>query len=67
MRLFENEKKASKKRYKKGAKLLKKKESATITARKNISLKSIDCPKLTMRRPTILKRNKNERFKENLN
>jgi hypothetical protein len=67
MRRFENEKKAFKKRYKKGAKFLKRKESTIIAVRKDISLKSIDYLRLTMRRSIILKKNEDEELKKSLN
>jgi hypothetical protein len=63
----ENEKKIFKKRYKKGAHLQKKKENAIIAVKKDISPKNTDRLKLIMRRPTIPKKNENERFKKSLN
>jgi hypothetical protein len=67
MRRSENEKRAFKGRHRKGAKFLKKKKSAIITARKDISLKSVNRLKLIMRKPIILKKKENERFRKNLN
>jgi hypothetical protein len=45
----------------------KRKESATIAVKKNISLRSADYLKLITRKPTIPKKNENERFKKSLN
>jgi hypothetical protein len=67
MRPSENEKEIFKKKRKKRAQLLKKKENAIITAKKNISPKNIDRLKLIIRKSIILKRNENERLKKSLN
>jgi hypothetical protein len=66
MRRSENEKETFKKKYRKRAKLQKKKENAIIAVKRDISLKSTGRLKLIMRRPTILKRNKDERLRRNL-
>jgi hypothetical protein len=66
MRLFENERGASKRRRKNRAHLQKRKESATIAARRDISPGNIDYPRPTMRRPTILKRNGGEGLRKSL-
>jgi hypothetical protein len=67
MRHSENGRETFKKRYKEKAQFQKRKKSATITAKKNISPKSIDCLKSIMRRSIILKKNENEGFKKSLN
>jgi hypothetical protein len=64
MRHFENEKEAFKKRRRNRVYLQKRKESAIIAVKKNISLESINRLKLIMRRPIIPKRNENEEFRK---
>jgi hypothetical protein len=44
----------------------KRKESAIIAVKKDISPESIDCLRLIIRRPTIPKRNEDEEFKKSL-
>jgi hypothetical protein len=66
MRRSENEKGIFKKRYKKESQLLKRKENAIITVKKNISPKNIDYLKLIIQKPTISKRNENEKLKKSL-
>jgi hypothetical protein len=67
MRHFESGKKAFKKRRKKRAQFQKRKKNAIITVKRDTSLESADRLKLIMRRPTILKRNENEKLKKSLN
>jgi hypothetical protein len=67
MRHFENEKGTFKRRRRNRAHFLKKKESVIIAVKRDISLKSTDRLKLIMRRPTIPKRNEDERFRKSLN
>jgi hypothetical protein len=67
MRHSENKKKVFKKRRKEGAQLQKRKKSAIIAARKDISPRSVNRPKLIMRKPTIPKKNENEKLKKSPN
>jgi hypothetical protein len=67
MRYFENERGTSKRRRKNRAYLQKKKESATIAAKKDISPESADYLKLITRKSIILRRNEDERLKKSLN
>jgi hypothetical protein len=66
MRRFESGKEIFKKKRKKGAQFQKKKKSAIITARKNILSENINRLKLIMRKPIILKKNENKRFRKSL-
>jgi hypothetical protein len=66
MRRSENEKRVFKERHRKGAKFQKRKENTTIAAKKDISPGNTGRLKLTMRKPTISKRNENEELKKSL-
>jgi hypothetical protein len=61
------EKRLLKKNVKKRSNSKKKKKSIIIAVKKDISLKSIDYLKLITRKPTILRKNENEKFKKSLN
>jgi hypothetical protein len=67
MRHSENEKRAFKRKRKKKGQLLRKKGNTIIVAKKDISSGNAGRLKLIMRKPTILKRNGNERFRKSLN
>jgi hypothetical protein len=67
MRHSENEKEISKKNVKKKSQLQKKKENTIIAVKRDTSLKNADYLKLIMRKPTIPKKNENERLKKNPN
>jgi hypothetical protein len=67
MRHSESGKGISKKRRKKGVQPQKKRESVTIAARKDTSPKNTDYPRPITRKPTIPKRNEDEKFRKSLN
>jgi hypothetical protein len=66
MQYSENGKVISRKKRRKEAQLQKRKESAIIAVRKNISPKSADYLRLITRKSTILKKNENGEFKKSL-
>jgi hypothetical protein len=66
MRHFESERGTFKKRRKNRAYLQKKKENAIIAVRKDISPGNANRLRLIMRKPTISKRNEDERLKKSL-
>jgi ribosomal protein L34 len=67
MRHSESGKEVFKRRRKKGAQFQKRKESAIIAVRRDISPGSADYPRSITRKPTILRRNEDEGFRRSLN
>jgi hypothetical protein len=67
MRHSENEKEAFKRRRKNRAQFQKKKKSALIAEKRNISLGSADYLRLITRKSIILKKNENKGLRKSLN